>query len=222
MTNSLQPRIILEDDTLLIVDKPAGLNADIDRAKNPSVEEWAILYMDGKKRPAPFLLNRIDRPTSGIMILVKKKSALKKLAEQQEDHRLSKTYLALTEQLPQPPEARLLHHVYKDLMQKKLLVYDDPREGHTKEARLSYKYLGAGNGYHFLEVRLETGRYHQIRAQFAHMGWPVVGDSAYGSQVSFGPNRIGLHAWKAQFMHPATNEPVYAEAPLPDHWPAMK
>lgn len=215
-------RIVWEDQSLLVIAKPAGLNADRDRLNNPSAEAWAEQYLRHQKRPAPFLFHRLDRPTSGLLVFARKKSALLALQEQQAAGNMRKTYVALVPPGFQPEAGELLHHVEKDNQAHKLLVYDSPRTGKTKPARLRFRVVGCNTSLSFLEVELQTGRYHQIRAQLAHIGWPVAGDAAYGSALPFLPGAIGLHAFRLELKHPLTHLPLKLEAPLPSGWPPLK
>lgn len=212
---NLSQHIVFEDPYLLVIHKPAGLNSDRDKFNHPSVEGWAAEYV-GLHKPL-FLFHRIDRPSSGLVMLVKKKTALVALQNRQEE--ISKIYKALVEQPLENKEGTLEHFVYKNLMEKKLEVYDRPIEGKTKHAALAYTTLRTEKNFTELEIRLKTGRYHQIRAQLGHLKHPLLGDRLYGSTVDFGEVRIGLHAWKLDFNHPVDGKRLQLEAPLPAYWP---
>jgi len=166
------------------------------------------------------IVHRIDRPTSGIILMAKKKSALRHLQQQFEQRKIRKDYLAAT-QSPPPKKADTLeqwHHRSSD--QKKALITDQPVKG-SKEARLWFRKVAEVSGRALIQVRLFTGRYHQIRAQFAQMGCPLLNDQLYGAEECTADIAIALHAWRLQFKDPANASTVSLEAPTPQHapWP---
>lgn len=207
--------ILFEDSYLIAVNKPAGLNSDLDKQHHPCVESWVYNYL--KKTPSVYLYNRLDRPSSGIVLLAKNKSTLIKLQTSQ--YQIIKIYRALIENPINPQSGNLINYVFKDLLNKKLEVYDNPVKEKLKFAKLKYKTIISSNEFTELEVTLVTGRYHQIRAQLAHKGFPIIGDHYYGSTKPMGSKpRIALHAYKIMMNHPDNGNQMMIKAPLPEYW----
>lgn len=193
----LIPIIVYEDAHLLVVNKPCGLNADTDSAGNPSVESWVKNYYSDKKQVHPVLMHRLDRFTSGLLLISKKPAMTKQLQRVFEQRRIEKKYLAVVHDCSLPAVGTLKHFLKKDIVQKKSLVVQSSALG--QEAVLKYKLLQREEAYTLLEIQLMTGRYHQIRAQLAAVGCPVVGDFLYGSTLDSGiQNGIALHAFSLQ------------------------
>jgi RluA family pseudouridine synthase len=191
------PEIIYEDSSILVINKPCGLNSDIDKWGNPSVEEWVKNYYAGKKQVHPVLMHRLDRVTSGLLIISKKPAMTRQLQLAFEQRKIEKKYLAVVHDCSLPTVGTLKHFLSKDPVQKKAVVVQSSALG--QEAVLKYKILQRVEAYSLLEIQLLTGRYHQIRAQLAAVGCPVVGDMLYGSNVSCGIEMgIALHAFTLQ------------------------
>ncbi len=169
-----------------------------------------------KSKNAPFVgvVHRLDRVTSGTMIFAKKKSSLKKLNDQWSRRKVQKTYLAIVENAPPHPQGTLRHYLVKNQKEKRSDVYDKEIKD-SQQCTLSYKVLKSGGNGHLLEINLPTGRFHQIRAQLAHIGCPIIGDDKYGATKPHLPLAICLHAWKLQFRDPVSNEEVSCVAELP-------
>ena len=190
----LVPTLVYEDAFLLVVNKPCGLNSDADKAGNPSVESWVKKYYAGKKQIQPVLMHRLDRLTSGLILISKKPSITRQLQHAFEQRKIEKKYLAVVHNFSLPESGILKHYVKKDFQLKKSIVVDSPDLGH--EAVLKYKKIQQVDNYSLLEVHLFTGRYHQIRAQLAAVGCPIVGDKLYGSKINSSiKHGIGLHAY---------------------------
>lgn len=207
--------ILFEDSYLIAVNKPSGLNSDLDKQHHPCVETWVQDYL--KKKSSVYLYNRIDRPSSGIVLLTKNKSTLIKLQSSQ--NQIVKIYRALIENPINPKSGNLVNYVFKDLLNKRLEVYDNPVKEKLKFAELKYQTIISSNEFTELEVTLVTGRYHQIRAQLAHKGFPIIGDKYYGSTKSIGSEpRIALHAYKIKMKHPYNGNQIIIKAPLPEYW----
>jgi 23S rRNA pseudouridine1911/1915/1917 synthase len=125
----------------------------------------------------------------------------------------------LIEKQIHPTAGKLFNYVHKDLLNKRLEVFDTFRNEKLKTAELIYETIRNTNEFTELEIILITGRYHQIRAQLAHKGFPIIGDTYYGSTKSFGgESRIALHAYKMELFHPVNGNHIFIEAPLPDYW----
>lgn len=193
----LVPSLVYEDAYLLVVNKPCGLNSDADKAGNPSVESWVKKYYAGKKQIQPVLMHRLDRVTSGLLLISKKPSVTKQLQLAFEQRKIIKKYLAVVHECSLPESGVLKHFLKKDFQLKKAIVVNSSDLGH--EAVLEYKKIQKFDNYSLLEIHLCTGRYHQIRAQLAAENCPIVGDKLYGSEIDSSiKHGIGLHAYSLQ------------------------
>lgn len=205
--------ILLESRQYLVINKPAGLNVEqlFDYA---SVENWVTAYQQrqGIRRPYTGIVHRLDRPVSGALLVAKKKMALKDLNQQFRQRQVRKEYLALVENLPPTPSAKLTHWIMKDQKQKKAVAYDRARKGAVK-GELRYQLIEQSDAGYLLKVHPLTGKFHQIRVQLAAIGCPIVGDSKYGSTQPFRKQSIALHAHRLQFLDPLTQEQVEVSAP---------
>ena len=174
--------ILYEDNHLFIVNKPAGLLTQPTKQEPDSLETRAKQWIkEAAKKPGNVFLHaihRLDRPVSGIIAFAKTQKALERLNEASREKQTVKHYLALIEGAPKSNVGALEHN----------LIHDDYRAAvHPagKHARLTYKVLEKMPRKCLIEVFLETGRYHQIRAQFAYIGCPILGDTKYGSTNPF-------------------------------------
>lgn len=207
--------ILKETPYWIAVYKPAGMIVERNPYESPTLEEVVQKYFQTKKRP-PFLgvVHRLDKVTSGVVLLAKKKSALKNLNRQFEERKVTKFYWALIKgQLPSA-EGKLSHWLKKDQKQKKAIVADTEIPD-AKRAKLRYQTLATQNGVTLLEIELLTGRYHQIRAQFAAIGFPLIGDHKYNEDQGDYSKRIALHARKLIFEDPQRGKRTIIEAALP-------
>lgn len=186
------PTVVFEDKNFLVIHKPSGLNADKDRLGHESVEAWTKNYLGGKEA---WLVNRLDRPVSGILMISKKKSFLKVLQANWEQ--VKKLYIAVVEGKWNYPDEYLLSHFHKkDAKHFRAIVSESSFAG-AKACQLQVRFLGYVEDKSVLHVELLTGRYHQIRAQLSAVGHPIVGDSLYGATPSMNlpPNTMLLHAY---------------------------
>lgn len=207
-----EPIILFETPQLAALNKPCGLVVERDPHGYPSVEEWAA-----GRWPFAGIVHRLDRPVSGLLIIAKKRSALKNLNRQFEARTVEKVYLAIVEAPPPSPSGTLEHWIGKDQKNKRAVVMPADAPG-AFPARLDYLLLGAsGDGLSLLEVRPHSGKFHQIRVQLSAVGCPIAGDEKYGAARSYMPEGIALHAWKLRLEDPASGEPLSLEAPRPDH-----
>ena len=213
--------IIKETPGWLAVNKPAGIQVERNPF-GPSVESLAYAHL-AKKRGNPYvgIIHRLDRVTTGVVLVAKKKGALKELNEQFRLRKVRKTYLAMVDKAPPQAEATLTHWLEKDQQEKRAQVVDTA-SGQGSECTLSYRQLWVDdNGRALLEVSPITGKYHQIRAQLAAIGCPIVGDLHYGAAEAYQPNQIMLHAWKLAFFDPAKKRRLEVEAAAPEWAPQV-
>lgn len=210
--------ILYEDNHLLVVNKHCGDLVQPDPSGESALEDQikAFLKVRDAKPGAVFLgvVHRIDRPVSGAVLFAKSSKALTRLNEMLREGRIRKIYWALTEQTPSPEEGALRHFIVRDARNNRSRAYDMPKpEG--KEARLCYRTLCRGTHYTLVEVELQTGRHHQIRAQLAKIGCPIRGDLKYGARRSNPDGGISLHSRSVAFEHPVRREELVVTAPVP-------
>ncbi len=208
--------ILFEDADILVLNKPAGLSTESGNAPHPSAEKLAMeLFGAPQKRLYLRAVHRLDRASSGVLVLAKSKPALSELMRQFEQRLVQKTYQALVEKSPAKDSDVLSHWLKRDETGKKALVFDQYTPD-TQPCALEYKVLEKRDGQAVLDITPETGRFHQIRAQLAHIGCPIYGDVIYGGQF-WRDHEIKLHAVRLCFRHPRTGTDMKIEAPW-DAW----
>ena len=209
-------RIIYEDNHLLLVNKRAGELVQGDKSGDPClVDELKAFVKERDHKPGNVfcgLVHRIDRPVSGVVIFAKTSKALARMNELVKNRQIEKTYWAVTKNCPQPDEGMLRHWLAKNERLNKSFVVTAAAVN-AKEAVLEYKVIGRSSGGYWLnEVRLLTGRHHQIRCQLAAIGCPIKGDLKYGFPRSNPDGNISLHSRSVRFAHPVTHQEIYAMA----------
>jgi 23S rRNA pseudouridine1911/1915/1917 synthase len=211
-------RILYEDNHILAVNKKPGEIVQGDKTRDkPLVEILKDFLKERDKKPGNVFLgipHRLDRPVSGVVLFAKTSKALSRLNEMFRDGEIAKTYWAVTGNKPDPEQGTLVHHLSRNPEKNKAYVKETPGRN-TQEAVHHYRLLHSTQRYHLLEISLETGRHHQIRAQLSAIGCPIRGDLKYGYPRSNRDGGIHLHARKAEFLHPVKQEPVKICAPLP-------
>jgi len=201
--------IVYEDDNILLVDKRPGLavhpHDGAEYGKTLIDHIQAYLYQKRQWSPrgensfAPALCNRIDRNTGGIVIAAKTAEALRILNQKIKDREMDKRYLAIVEGTPRPQKGSLQGYLFKDAKKNRVFVTDTPQPG-SKTCRTNYITLANRQGLSLVECELITGRTHQIRAQFAHAGHPLLGDGKYGKlDKRFDRNYQALYSYKLTF-----------------------
>ena len=210
--------VLYEDNHIIIVNKAVGEIVQGDKTGDKPLSEIVAEYLKEKhhKPGAAFVgvPHRLDRPTSGIVVLAKTSKALERLNEMFRRGDVQKTYWALVANRPQQEEGELTHWLTRNEKQNKSYASDRERPG-SKQAILRYKLLCNLTRYHLLEVELLTGRHHQIRCQLAHIGCPIRGDLKYGYPRSNPDGSICLHARRVIFDHPVSHELIDVVAPVP-------
>jgi 23S rRNA pseudouridine1911/1915/1917 synthase len=167
--------------------------------------------------------HRLDRPVSGVVIFAKTSKALSRMALMFKEKEIEKIYHAIVVDMPDPVEGSLEHYLTRNTKQNKSYVHKK-EVPNSKWARLHYRILASSDNYHMLEVILETGRHHQIRAQLADMGCVIKGDRKYGARRTNKNGGISLHARSVSFIHPVKKERIEVTAPYPkmDIFPVFK
>lgn len=192
--------ILFEDDYVLIVNKPAGLMVEPDRNQNPNLLDEVKKYLGTKSNETYAQhIHRLDRAVSGLVLFTKKREVLKNLSEQFAERKVKKYYQAITAKAPQLMQGRLEHWHRKE--KKKAALYNHQIE-YTEKAVLDYTVNTLTENKVEWDIELHTGKYHQIRAQLAYIGCPILGDRLYGSEEEYKPNAIALQAWRLVFAHP--------------------
>jgi 23S rRNA pseudouridine1911/1915/1917 synthase len=216
-------RVLFEDNHLLAVVKPAGLATMGVEAGRTSLVTLAKDYLKAKyaKTGNVYLgvVSRLDAAASGVLVFARTSKAAARLSDLFRRGDVEKTYWALVEGRPEPPEDSCVDWLVKDEQQMKMVV-SSPHQTGTQEARLRYRTLRRLPRETLLEIRLETGRKHQIRVQLARRGHPVLGDRKYGATTDF-PHGVALHARQLELEHPVRKTPLRLEAPLPAAWRAF-
>jgi 23S rRNA pseudouridine1911/1915/1917 synthase len=161
------------------------------------------------------VVHRLDRPTSGIIIFAKTSKSLERLNKMLRDKTIHKTYWAVVKNQLNKEQDTLINFLKKNQKNNKSTVYPREIEG-SKKAILHYHLLKKLDHYSLIEILLETGRHHQIRAQLAAIGSPIKGDLKYGFDRSNKDRSIHLHARKIEFIHPVSKEQIHITAPTPD------
>lgn len=220
MSSLTSLEILYEDNHQIVVNKPAGIPTQPDDTGQDSLEELVKAWIKKRdQKPGNVFLgvvHRIDKPVSGVVLLAKTSKALSRLNDALRQKRANKLYHAVVEGNLAHEEATLEHYLVHDDYYARVSSLNDPV---SKLCRLHYRVIHQQDGLAFLEVILETGRYHQIRAQLSAIGHPIIGDGKYNSRQRYKDNAIALHHARLQIPHPITAALQTFEAPLPPSWP---
>jgi 23S rRNA pseudouridine1911/1915/1917 synthase len=211
-------QVLFEDNHIIIVNKRAGDITQGDKTGDKPLSDVVKEYVKDKyNKPGLVFIgtvHRLDRPTSGIVIFARTSKALERLNKMLRDKTIKKTYWALVKNAPKTTADTLTNFLKKDTKKNKSFVYKKEIEG-SKNAILHYNVIKKLENYFLVEIDLETGRHHQIRAQLAHIGSVIKGDLKYGFPRSNKDGSISLHARKIKFTHPVSKEEIAITAPTP-------
>lgn len=217
---NIASQILFEDNHLLVINKKVGQLVQGDKTGDESLLDSIknfIKVRDNKPGNVFLgLVHRIDRPTSGLVIYAKTSKALSRLTQMVKNREIKKTYWAVVAKEMIPQSQRLVHYLKKNEKNNKAIIFTKPTEG-AKEAILTYNIIKTLDNYLLLEIDLETGRHHQIRAQLSKIGASIKGDLKYGAPRSNPDGGISLHARKLEFIHPVTKENIQITAPVPQN-----
>ena len=217
------PEILYEDNHLIIINKKNSELVQGDKTGDVSLDKQLKTYIKEKynKPGSVFIgvIHRLDRPASGAVIFAKTSKALERLNKMFHDKEVDKTYWAIVKNKPPKNSDTLNHYLIRNPDKNKSFAYDHEVKG-SKRGSLSYKLIGHSENYYLLEIKLHTGRHHQIRSQLSKIGCPIKGDLKYNYPRSNENGGISLHARKIAFIHPVKKELLEIVAPLPsdDIW----
>ena len=218
--------ILFEDNHLLIINKRPGELSQLDKTGDNSILEKYKLYLRKRsnKKGNVFLglVNRLDRPTSGVLILAKTSKALSRMNKMLVERKILKKYIAVVEKKPIRKKNTLINFLKKNQKQNKSYIVDETTKD-SKKAILHYTTLKELDNYSLLEISLETGRHHQIRVQLSNIGCSIKGDLKYGSKRSNSDKSICLHANEISFIHPVSKNEIKIKANTPQNniWKCM-
>lgn len=195
-------RVLYEDNHLIAVFKPAGILTQGDETGAKCLMNEVKEYLKEKynKQGNVFLglLHRLDRPVSGIVLFAKTSKGASRLSEQFRNHSVRKIYHALVENKPREKNGMLVNYLKKNKENNIVEVFDQQVDGALK-AELNYEIIKSNKKTSLIKIQLKTGRPHQIRAQFSHIGHPIVGDVKYGSKIEYKKGEIALCATNLKF-----------------------
>lgn len=213
--------IIYEDNDIIVVNKPKGMVVHPANGNPDGTLVNAILAIcknslsgiGGELRPG--IVHRLDKDTSGLIIVAKNDKAHINMSEQIKERNVKKTYIALVKGNVPEEEATINMPIGRSTKDRKKMAVTK----NGKQAITHFKVLKRYSKYTLLEIKIETGRTHQIRVHMAEIGYPVVGDAVYSNgKNEFGIEGQMLHAYKLEFMHPITNKHMELTAPLPQYF----
>ncbi len=217
MNHELQ--ILYEDNHVIVINKKASDIVQGDKTGDETMPDQIKEYLKVKyEKPGNVfcgVVHRLDRPTSGAVVFARTSKALERLNAQFRDKETNKIYWAIVETKPAKSEDTLVHFLKKNEKQNKSYASQTETPG-SKKAILHYKLIASSDKYHLLEVRLETGRHHQIRVQLSTIGCLIKGDVKYGARRANPDASISLHARYLDFIHPTSKEIIKITAPVPN------
>ncbi|MCF6367159.1 MAG: RNA pseudouridine synthase [Bacteroidales bacterium] len=213
------PEIIYEDNHLIIANKKPGDIVQGDKTGDKTLADDIKDYIKQKhNKPGDVFLgiaHRLDRPTSGIVIFARTSKALARINKMFAEKEINKTYIAIVDKKPPKQKDTITHYLVRNRKQNK--SYANNKEvSNSKKAMLTYEIKIKSDKYYLLEIKLHTGRHHQIRAQLAKIGCNIKGDLKYGFPRSNPDGGICLHAYKTEFLHPVKRENIILAANPPD------
>jgi 23S rRNA pseudouridine1911/1915/1917 synthase len=220
--------ILYEDNHCLALNKPAGLLSQGDSTGDPTILDLARDYLKvAYNKPGNVfvgLVHRLDRPTSGVVLVARTSKSAARLSEQFRQGAVQKTYLAAVEGDCQVDAGEWLDWLVKDERTNVVSAVSSASVG-AQRAHVAFRVLRRNRRSMLIELQPTTGRGHQLRVQLASRGLPIIGDRKYGASTRLialdGQPRIGLHASSLRFKHPTRAEHLTIEAPLPADWPEV-
>ncbi len=212
--------VLYADNHLLAVYKPAGLLVQGDRTGDMTMfdlaKQWVKQQYNKPGQVYLGLVHRLDRPVAGVILFCRTSKAAGRISEQFRTGQTRKRYIAIVEGKMGKPDGRLVNHIERRGSSGRIVKKATDK---STEARLSYRCLETRNDSSLVEIDLETGRHHQIRLQFSHIGHPVMGDLRYGASAPLPQKQIALFAERLSVMHPTLGQELTFTSPLPLDWP---
>ncbi|MBQ4292103.1 MAG: RluA family pseudouridine synthase [Muribaculaceae bacterium] len=218
--------VVYEDNHIIIVNKAPGEIVQGDKTGTVPlldiVKEWIKVKYAKPGNVFLGLVHRIDRPVGGLVVFAKTSKALSRMNNLFRQGKVRKTYLAIVHNRPPSDEERIECHLRSIEKINKTFVVEPDKEG-AQYAALSYKLVASSDNYFLLQINLETGRKHQIRAMLSNIGCPIHGDIKYGDRRTNTDGSIDLLAYRIQFEHPVSHNIIDITAPCPDKrlWHAL-
>ena len=211
--------ILYKDHHLIALNKPAGLPTQKDKSGENNAHQMAMAYAHRDL----YVVHRLDQRVSGVLLFTKTKQATAELSRQWRENLVVKIYYAIVPSVQIAESGTLTHYLTYDHQNNITIAHNEPMEV-ADESILEYKIIQHLENFMVLEIKLLTGRKHQIRVQLAAIGVPVKGDIKYGSKRTNDYNAIDLHAYSISFLHPSNKKPVTIVAPIPEEglWKHMK
>ena len=213
-------KIVFEDDYLIVIEKAEGLLAVATDEKKDELTAFSILFDYVKRKDTRnrlFVVHRIDRETSGLMMFAKSREIQLSLQENWHENVTERVYIAVVEGIPSKEEDTIVSFLRES---KSFKIHSGSMNDFGKQAITHYRLIRKNEDYSMLKVELETGRKNQIRVHMQEIGHPIIGDKKYGAAPS--PiGRIGLHARVLAFRHPVSNEELRFETSIPKKFNAL-
>ncbi len=218
LSNKHNLQVLYEDNHIIVVNKRVGDIVQGDKTGDNPLSDIVKHYIKDKyNKPGNVYLgvvHRLDRPTTGLVMFAKTSKVLPRLNKLFVSKDITKTYWAIVKNKPPKPQDTLVNWLRKNAKNNKASVFNN-EVNNSKQAILHYKILKKLDRYYLLEINLETGRHHQIRAQLSNIGCPIKGDLKYGFDRSNKDAGINLHARHIYFIHPVKKTELSVTAPLP-------
>lgn len=209
--------VLYEDDSLLIIDKPAGIStSSVDGSRNVRDELSEYLRDNTKGRTRAWVVHRLDKEVSGVLLIAKSEALMDKIKEKWEE--TEKHYYSLVEGKPPKQEDTIQSWLVEDGRQK---VHSTRNQENAKLAITHYKIIRAVGDNTLLDITTETGRKNQIRVHLSDIGCPIVGDRKYGASAEY-LRRVRLHAYSLSFPHPETGRMITVLSKMPDGFLTLK
>jgi 23S rRNA pseudouridine1911/1915/1917 synthase len=213
------PEVLYLDNHLFVLNKPAGITTQPDPQENANLEDWGKAWIKNHfNRSGNVFLeaaHRIDKPVSGIVLFARTSKALSRMQAFMRQNEFKKKYFGVIEGKVAKKEG-----IFEDWIAHGNYRAEIKRKGQGKWSSLHYRVILEDNVQSLVEISLNTGRYHQIRIQFASRGFPLLGDNKYGSAQHFiSSETIALHHFQLQVPHPISRKILTFEASLPSFWP---
>ena len=217
--SSFVPEILYEDNHIIAINKRASQIVQGDKTGDIPLSDLMKEFIKQRdNKPGNVFMgvvHRLDRPVGGVTLFAKTDKALSRLNEMFQKGEIVKNYFAAVKQEPPKQHDLLIHYLVRNEKQNKSYAFDHPKKN-AKEAKLEYTVIERIDTYTLLNIRLFTGRHHQIRAQLAAIGSPIKGDLKYGFDRPNKDASISLLARSVAFVHPVKKDPITIVAPMPD------